>query len=184
MVGIAACARTAPAPPAPEPTTKPVPKTSWVPDGEINPAEYTGGKTYGNYEIYWDSDEEYIYVGMKAKASGFVAVGIKPTLAMKDADMIFGFVKEGEASIYDIFSTGNYGPHPPDTELGGTNDIVEFGGREEGGFTTIEFKRALDTGDDYDKPLTKGVNKIIWAYGSNDSQTLRHSNRGYGEINV
>ena len=179
MVGIGACTRTAPAP-----TIEPVSKTSWVPDGEINPEEYTGAKTYGNYEIYWDSDQEYIYVGMKAKGSGFVAMAVQPGSLMKDADIVFGFVKDEEVAVYDMFSIGNYGSHPPDTELGGTNDILEFGGSEEDGFTTIEFKRALDTGDDYDNPLSKGVNKIIWSYGSSDSPTLRHTNRGYGEINL
>jgi len=83
-----------------------------------------------------------------------------------------------------MFSICDNGPHPPDTELGVTNDILEFGGSEEDGFTTIEFKRALDTGDDHDNPLSKGVNKIIWSYGSSDSPTLKHFNRGYGELNL
>ncbi len=193
MVGLGACARPAPTPapsppptptPAPTPSPVPAPKTGWVPDGVINPEEYTGVKTYDDYEIHWDSDEDYIYVGMKAKTSGFVAMAVQPGSLMKDADMVFGFVKDGEVTIYDMFSIGNYGPHPPDTELGGTNDILEFGGSEEDGFTTIEFRRALVTWDDYDNPLSKGVNKIIWSYGPSDSPKVKHSNRGYGELNL
>ena len=98
--------------------------------------------------------------------------------------MIFGFVKDGRVEVQDQYSTGNFGPHPADTELGGTDDILEFGGKEEGGFTTIEFKRLLTTGDKYDISIQKGASKIIWAYGSSDSLTAKHSTRGYGEINL
>ena len=98
--------------------------------------------------------------------------------------MIFGFVKDGKVEVYDLYSTGNFGPHSLDTELGGTDDILNYNGKEEGGFTTIEFKRSLGTGDQYDIPIQKGVNKIIWAYGSNDSLMVKHSTRGYGEINL
>jgi len=178
--------------PAPEPTPEPTPEltppppptTGWSADGIITPEEYTEVATYGNYEIHWAGDEDYIYIGMKAKTNGFVAMAAQPGSKMKGADMIFGFVKDGEANVYDLFATDNFGTHPPDTELGGTNDILEFGGSEEGGFTTIEFKRALDTGDEYDNPLSEGANKIIWSYGSDDGLTTKHTNRGYGEINL
>ena len=86
--------------------------------------------------------------------------------------------------VQDLYSTGDFGPHPLDSEIGGTDDIMEFGGREEGGFTTIEFKRSLTTIDKYDISIQKGVNRIIWAYGSSDSLTVKHSTRGYGEINL
>ena len=98
--------------------------------------------------------------------------------------MVFGFVKDGETTVYDLFSTGNFGPHPPDTELGGTDDILDFAGREEDGHTTIEFRRALDTGDEFDNPLIKGKNQIIWSYGGGDTLTQKHTNRGYGEITL
>jgi hypothetical protein len=123
-------------------------------------------------------------MGIQAKTNGFVAMAVQPGSRMKDADMVFGFVKNGETTILDLFSTGDFGPHPPDTELGGTNDILQFGGSEQGGFTTIEFKRKLVTGDKYDNPVSKGANKIMWSYGSTDEFNQKHTNRGYGEINL
>lgn len=170
--------------PQPPPPPPPAPSGKWAADGVISAAEYTRSKTFGDYELRWASDDKYIYIAMKAKTSGWVAVAVQPGSRMRDADMVFGFVKDGKATVFDLFSTGDYGPHPLDTELGGTSDILEFGGKEEGGYTIIEFKRALDTGDRYDKPLAKGINKIIWAYGSDDSLTLKHMNRGYGEIEL
>ena len=121
---------------------------------------------------------------MKAETTGFVALGIQPGNAMKDADIIFGYVEDGNAVVVDLFSTGAFGPHSEDTELGGVNNVTEFAGTENDGITVIEFKRALNTADEYDIPLKKGINKIIWSYGSSDSMDRKHSNRGYGEINL
>lgn len=176
---------TSPSPP-PDTTLPPSPPAplKWAGDGIFSVAEYAGVKTFGDFEIRWANDEEYVYIGMKAKTTGWVAVGIQPGSMMKDADMVFGFVKDGKATVYDHFSTGAYGPHSPDTELGGKNDILEYAGKEDGGYTIIEFKRALSTGDSYDQPVSKGANRIIWAYGSDDELKLKHIIRGYGEIDL
>lgn len=168
--------------PTPMPTAPLV--EEWSADGIIKVREYYDASPYGDYEIHWRSDEQYIYIGIGAKTNGWLAIAFQPGLRMKDADMVLGFVEDGEAIVYDLFSTGDFGPHLPDTELGGNHDILEFGGKEQGGYTIIEFKRALDTGDDYDNPLSEGVNKVIWAYGSQDELALKHIDRGYGEMNL
>lgn len=180
---LTACAGPTPTTPS-TPNPPPPLKEEWSADGIIKVREYHESNIYGDYEIYWRSDDQFVYICMRAKTTGFVAVGIQPGSRMKDADMIFGFVKDGETTILDMFSTGDFGPHPPDMELGGTSDITEYGGSEEDGVTTIEFKRALDTGDKYDTPLSQGTNKIIWSFGSSDEITRKHTNRGYGEIDL
>jgi len=80
--------------------------------------------------------------------------------------------------------SGDFGPHPPDTQLGGTDDILASAGKFDNGYTTIEFKRKLDTGDKFDKPLSKGVNKIIWAYSGEPVFTVKHTMHGPGEIEL
>ena len=193
LVFFTACQQTAQAPPTtsdslppePSPDTEAItPDEKWVADGLLFPGEYLGEMKYGDYEIRWISDNQYIYIGMRAKTTGFVAVGIQPGRRMKDADIVLGYVEAGEATVNDLFSQGDFGPHPPDTELGGTNNIAQSGGGEEDGFTTIEFKRLLVTGDEYDIPLSPGVNKIIWAYGRDDLSSQTHVARGYGEITL
>jgi hypothetical protein len=168
---------------APAQTTAPAP-VPFKADGIITPGEYPNTQTYDDYQISWNNDDSYVYVAMKAKTTGFVAVGIQPGFAMKDADIILGFVKDGQAQVFDLYSTGNFGPHPQDTELGGTNDIIMSGSTEDGQYTIIEFKRALKTGDKYDLELVKGTNRIIWAYGPNKDLNIKHSNRGYGQIEI
>ena len=181
------------APPAPSPGLPKAPSSgesplspseSWSADGVIDSREYLSEMIYDGYELYWVNDNEFIYVAMKAETAGWVSLGIQPGSGMKDSDIIIGFVKDGKASVLDRFSTGVFGPHPPDTELGGTFDIVDFGGEEAVGYTIIEFKRALDTGDQYDKKLSIGENKIIWAYGPDDTPTTKHAKRGQGEITI
>ena len=168
------------APPSGEPPSPP--SESWSADGVIGRTEYLGEMNYNNHEIFWSNDQQYVYIALKAKTAGWVAVGIQPGSRMKDADMIMGFVRDGEVTVLDLFSTGDFGPHPADTELGGTFDIIDFGGKEAEGYTIIEFKRALDTGDQYDNKLSIGQNLIIWAYGSADVSDRKHASRGYGEI--
>ena len=181
IVSFGACA-TPSAPP-------PVAPTDWSADGIISAEEYLDEAKYDDFEIYWVSDEQNIFVGMRAKTTGWVAVGFGSTEKMKGADVVFGFVLEGETFIYDLFCTGRYGPHPEDMELGGSYDILAFGGKEERGYTTIEFARALSTGDEYDNELMSGENPILWSYGKEGRDELppsmsadKHASRGYGEI--
>ena len=174
--------------PPPKPSTASPPlKVPTVPfraDGIATPGEYAGLNKYGDFSIEWSADQEYIYIYVKAKTTGFVGIGFQGGSRMLNADIVIGYVHDGKITIEDAFSTGSNGPHPSDKELGGTNDILEFAGIEKDGFTSIEFKRKLITGDKYDVPMNKGVNIIIWAFGSADSLQMQHVVRGYGEINL
>jgi uncharacterized membrane protein YozB (DUF420 family) len=151
-------------------------------DGVIDDSEYEYGVELsgGDFNIYWQINGTNIIIGLKAKTDGWVSLGIEPTTIMKDADMIFGWVdSDGNAGMLDCFSTGRTGPHPPDEELGGSFDIDNFSGTENGGWTEIEFSRALSTGDKYDKDIkAEGKVRIIWAYGSSDGYTVKHIERG------
>jgi len=153
-------------------------------DGEIGSQEYKSSKELEDFTLYWSIDEEYLYMAMKASTEGYVSIGFDPSEQMKDADMVFGYFKEGQATVLDLYSTGNFGPHPPDEELGGTDDIIEFGGDESNGYTIIEFKRLLVTGDEYDKDISKGTLSVIWAFGNADDLDRSHSKRGSGEIDI
>ena len=166
--------------PATQPATKP-----WTPDGKIEEGEYSNHVNLGKMEIYWRTDGEYLYMALKGATKGWVAIGFGPTQAMKDADMVIGWVKDGKATVVDAYSTGVYGPHPPDTKLGGTNDILAFGGSE-GEYTIIEFKRKLNTGDKYDKVLEPGKTiNIIWAMADQDVFTQKHNvAKGKAEIKI
>ena len=75
--------------------------------------------------------------------------------------------------------------HPADESLGGSDDILEYGGVEEGQVTVIEFKIPLDSGDEYDKPLKPGSSyTVLLAWGATDDLTSYHGGRGAGQITL
>ncbi|UCE12318.1 MAG: hypothetical protein JSV04_08955 [Candidatus Heimdallarchaeota archaeon] len=157
-------------------------------DGTISEDEYSSSTSFasGDYLFYWQIEGDTIYIGLIGKTEGWVAIGFEPTIAMKDADMIFGWVESnGTVITIDAFSTGNYGPHPADRDLGGSSDIASFDGSESSGSTTIEFSRLLTTGDQYDNTIpSTGTYNIIWAIGPGDDFGVKHTNRGSGIIDL
>jgi hypothetical protein len=163
----------------------------WKPDGLVSDGEYSRkielkgrsrqGYSGGVMEISWKNDYNELYMAMDGSTEGWVSVGFEPSEWMKDADVIAGQVKDGRAEVQDRYATGRYGPHPDDIQLGGTDDILDRGGREDGGHTVIEFKRRLATGDSFDKILLPGQDvSIIWAMGSSDQMDAKHD-VAYGE---
>lgn len=156
-------------------------------DGVISPEEYDDSAVFGNEEmtLHWKINGTKIQFAMEGDTEGWVSIGFEPSSIMKDADMIFGWVSSGTSYVLDTFSTGEYGPHPPDTDLGGTDDILDQNGTESGGNTVIEFIRDLDTKDEYDFliPATGSIN-VIWAIGDSDDYLDSHSSRGFAAITM
>jgi hypothetical protein len=163
----------------------------WNADGIVGNSEYSRsmvlqaparqGYTGGEMEISWKNDQEYLYLGLNGSTEGWLAIGFEPLEWMKNADIILASVQGGKATVLDEYCTGNYGPHIEDTMLGGTNDIIEFGGSKGAGRTVIELKRKLDTGDKFDKAFSPGqAISIIWALSNNPEISFKH-NVAYGE---
>jgi hypothetical protein len=163
----------------------------WNADGIVGDSEYSRsmvlqaparqGYTGGEMEISWKNDQENLYMGLNGSTEGWLAIGFEPLEWMKNADIILASVQGGKATVLDEYCTGNYGPHIEDTMLGGTNDIIEFGGSKGAGRTVIELKRKLDTGDKFDKAFSPGqAISIIWALSNNPEISFKH-NVAYGE---
>jgi len=130
----------------------------------------------GIMEIFWSSESDTLHMALLSRHEGWVAIGFRPTSVMNNADIILGGSADGEAYIYDMYSTGLYGPHPSDTILGGTYDILAFDSFESEGRTTLEFSRHLSTGDDHDAVLTSGETiPVIWAVSGKDEPLLKHN---------
>ncbi|MHA2138552.1 MAG: DOMON domain-containing protein, partial [Candidatus Hodarchaeales archaeon] len=137
---------------------RPVKVSENILDGVISQGEYSYAQNIDddNFILHWQAtDENTIFFAMEVKTTGWVSIGIDPSVRMKDADMYFGWVSSnGTVNMIDAFSIGDYGPHPPDTELGGTDDIIEYNGSEVDQTTIIEFKRGIVTTDsDYDNTI-------------------------------
>ena len=158
-------------------TPQPEPLAVWSPDGVITPGEYTHEADYGNFTLHWRNYYQYVYAAMRIKTGTWVALGIP---SESGTDIIYGTISEGQAIVYDMFSsTGDFSAMRRDTELGGDNNITAFGGGQEFGYTIIEFRRALSTNDQYDNQFSFPVTRITWAYGTN-AETV--SGQGQGEL--
>ncbi len=156
----------------------------WKADGLIADNEYSKVQSLAEVEVFSRIDGDKVRIALKAKTNGFVAIGFDPADRMNGADVILGFVKDGKASVADMYSTGPTGPHPPDDQQGGRNDVTVFGGSKKDGITVIEFERKLVTGDDKDKIIKVGDNKIIWAIGDVEAFAGRHTKRGSGVLKL
>lgn len=156
----------------------------WTADGVISPNEYKHYQKIGEVEFYSKTEGEHVCLAMTAETTGYIALGINPGSAMQNADIIIGYVEGDKAVLEDHHSANRTGPHQEDEEKGGTNDIAVFGGTEKDGVTTIEFKRDLTTGDQWDNVIRKGENKIIWALRDQDDLYKRHSKEGSGTLTL
>ena len=150
-----------------------------------NEYDYTAEFSNGNFKIHWSRSGDSITFGFEAKTTGWVALGFGSNV-MSGSDMVIGWVEpQGSVHIIDGYIQEGSRQHSADTNQGGTDDILEFGGSEKNGWTTIEFKRLLTTGDNKDQNIpTQGEIEIIWAIGNSDNLNDQHSQRGSGTINL
>lgn len=128
-------------------------------------------------ELHWTIVGEKIYLGLRSPGRGWVAAGFAPEgPTMKGADILIGYVQDGEVSVEDGFADGPVN-HKSDSELGGTNDVEEFAGSEDEKGTVIELVRPLNTGDPYDRPLTPDEVTLLLAYADKDDFISYHAKR-------
>ena len=134
--------------------------------------------------LKWKVEGETLKVKVSAPTTGWVAVGFDPSHAMKGANIIIGYVKNGKVEIRDDFGNGPMS-HKADTEMGGKDDITYKSGKEENGTTEISFTIPLNSGDDQDKPLVPGKTyKVILAAGANDADDFSSRHKKIGSVEI
>ncbi|MDY7029387.1 MAG: DOMON domain-containing protein [Spirochaetota bacterium] len=130
-------------------------------------------------QVRWMVEGEDLSFEVDAPTTGWIAVGFDPTRVMKDANIVIGYVDGSSVVVKDQFGNGTFS-HKSDTELGGTDDIIEASGSEQGGRTVIKFIIPIDSEDEYDTILTPGeLHTVLIAYGPNgaDNFTTKHAMR-------
>ena len=134
--------------------------------------------------VFWTVDQDKIHVKLTAKTTGWVAIGFDPENAMQGADIIIGAVKNDKVKIEDHYGDRKRG-HASDEKLGGKNNMLNPAGEEADGVTTISFSLALDTKEEWDKPIVpEKMSRMMIAYGAGrDSFNDRHAFRSVYDIN-
>jgi hypothetical protein len=157
----------------------------WAVDGVVDLGEYPHSIDVVDVHVSWANDGSVLRVGLESPGAGYVAVGFDPEVQMEGANLVIGYVHEGDAFVRDDFGTSANG-HTADTDRGGENNILSSAGTEWADHTVIEFVIPLDSGDEMDKPLRPGgTYTILVAYHDlQDGFEARHSRRGLGEITL
>ncbi len=126
-------------------------------------------------EFSLSTNDTVLEISISAPTTGWVAVGFEPTRAMKDADIVIGYIENGEIFLRDDFGDG-FTTHTSDVELGGSDDVTVISGEESSGNTQILFSITLGSNDEFDKFLEVGKTvKVLLAYGPDDDR--RHRQR-------
>jgi len=141
-------------------------------DDVVQSQDGTNTITVEDFVMEWVIEDNSLTITASAPTTGWIAVGFDPSAAMKDANIIIGYVRDDELFISDDWGNGHIS-HSPDTELGGTSNVTGLSGSEQNGTTEISFSIPLDSEDMYDTILIQGtVHKIILAYGPDESDNF------------
>ena len=146
-------------------------------DGQIGQGEYQVRETLwydaARGEAFWmyytiDRANGMLYMAIIGRGLGWVSIGFNWVSAnrMQGADIIIGYYDDnsGQTVVQDNYGTGKFS-HAADTSLGGTEDILEKASSQNATDTILEFRRSLDTGDQYDFPISGGTTTgLMWAY--------------------
>lgn len=148
-------------------------------DGRIMEGEYASHyRAQGiGMELHWTVEGDYIYIGLKAPTTGWLAIGWDPSgPIMEGEDILIGYIRGKELYLQDYFANTSV-THANDVSLGGRDDVLESSGSEDQQSTTIEFRRRLDTGDRFDRPITPGSHTVQLAYAPTDDFVVYHGEK-------
>lgn len=148
-------------------------------DGRIADGEYAShyqARTIG-MELHWTIEGDSIYLGLRAPTRGWLAIGWDPSgPIMEGEDILIGYIRGKELFLQDYFANSSV-THANDVSLGGRDDVLEASGAEDATATTIEFRRRLDTGDRFDRPLAGGAHTVQLAYAPTDDFVTYHGEK-------
>jgi hypothetical protein len=162
------------------------PSSATLADPPSSSAAYADTVSQEGYMLCWRADDSLLHVMMSAPTTGWVAVGFHSEGAMKNANIIIGYVTGTAVHLRDDFGI-DYTAHAEDVSLGGTSNLTVVGGSESNGRTSISFTIPLSTDDSRDRELVPGEGcDIIMANGPNgaDGFTEKHQWVGVATISI
>lgn len=133
------------------------------------PANYSQGEIEKNgMTVKWEIKYERIYFEMEAPTDGWVAIGFNEKEGLVGTNLIMGAVKENRLTMTDNFIVG-FGDHRPIENLGGSNQLSDKKGKEQGEQTNICFSLPIKAADKFHVDLDKGKTiHLLIAYSTSD----------------
>ncbi|XP_031554371.1 DBH-like monooxygenase protein 2 homolog [Actinia tenebrosa] len=134
--------------------------------------------------LYWtyDKTDSTISFAAKARTSGWVGLGFTSKIDNTTTyDVVRGsdddLTKKKE--IYDFHAVGKQTP-VNDTQ----QNLIEKSVAENNYYTTIKFKRALDTKDSNDTVIKPGPMIVVWSYGNIEELESTYKEMGYKTVTL
>jgi hypothetical protein len=141
--------------------------------------------------VYWSVDDEFVYIAVAVRATGWLGFGLAEAGGMLGADMaLFTAIRPTE--IIDAYTLEGRRPITDDCQqdwelVNATVDTNENSGGGSG-FLMIEIKRLLNTGDPQDHILLNDEStiipprRVIAAWGDDSEMGYHGTNRARGAI--
>ncbi|XP_077992069.1 DBH-like monooxygenase protein 1 homolog [Glandiceps talaboti] len=118
---------------------------------------------FGKFHLYWKLSDTAITFEIHVETLGYVGFGISPNGGMANADIVIGWVKDGEVFFTDRFATSNSEP-----SIDNSQDYELIGGMETDTHTILTFSRQFETCDPDDRVVTEGTLRLIYSYHPDD----------------
>jgi hypothetical protein len=165
--------------------------------GVANNAVNSFTNAAGTYIAEWQIVDQFITITFQGQTptTGWLGFGINGQNQMPGGDVVVGWIdpNTNQATLIDRYAQQRAMP-PADTDLGGTNDILNFTGRNEQrngqNWMIFTYTRKLNTGDRFDVALDPTqTTYLLWALGPSsgvDYSTgtyYQHADRGTAPVN-
>lgn len=160
------------------PSNGPLVDIDWPPslDGRIDEGEYRHSLTDAatGITVSWQNDNDVLFVGLSARATGWLSIGFDPTARMQGADFVLASVVNGALTLEDHYGIGQT-THRRDE----ASHVIQAAGTESDGSTVVEFAMLLASGDPADASLVPGqtVTILLALHATQDAFTSRHTAR-------
>lgn len=122
-------------------------------------------KAGASFSVEWGiCDIDQIEMKMTGNGTGWIGIGFSESASMPSTDVaIAGVDSAGDGYLFDTWAFGRTSPRVDISQ-----DFSLVSASEVAGNTTIEFTRALNTGDSEDYALDGVERYLLWAMGEND----------------
>ncbi|KAK3088535.1 hypothetical protein FSP39_020262 [Pinctada imbricata] len=120
----------------------------------------------GKYILFWKFNSTHITFEVHVRTHGYVGFGLSPNGNMFPADVVIGWVKNGQAYFKDRHTTAYSSPL-----IDSSQDWFLLHAKENDFGTVLKMVRKLDTCDHHDLKITDSTIRIIFSYHPDDPQS-------------
>ncbi|OPL20105.1 MAG: hypothetical protein AVO35_01230 [Candidatus Aegiribacteria sp. MLS_C] len=134
--------------------------------------------------LSWSESDDRFSFSLEAPAGGWVSIGFGGGPAMRDANLVIGYADDEGAHLRDDHGTSPIS-HSPDTDNGGSDDLIDGNVTETDGYTVMSFSLPKEPSDELDPALQAGETiRILVAWSDSDGFSGMHTEAHTAELEL